>query len=236
MRADPDAATLYRTHIEGFDEALDGGIPQGHVVLVSGSPGTMKSSIGYYMLFMNATQGGIPGAYITLEQSRESLLFQMTRLGLKGAPERRLQVVDLAAIRKNVGVEDDGSWLEILKRYITHLRSAYKVELLVIDSLQAMKVLGSMDESRSGMFRFMEWLRELGTTAIILDEVAGAGRLDPGVEDYLSDGIIYLSLVKVGRFDFHRRIRCLKMRGMHHIMSYYSLDFKGGRFMATPPI
>jgi KaiC/GvpD/RAD55 family RecA-like ATPase len=30
-----------KTFIEGFDRILEGGIPQGHIVLVSGTPGTM---------------------------------------------------------------------------------------------------------------------------------------------------------------------------------------------------
>ena len=34
-----------KTYIEGFDRALEGGIPQGHIVLMAGTPGTMKSSL-----------------------------------------------------------------------------------------------------------------------------------------------------------------------------------------------
>src|SRR5438093_670684 len=43
------ARPLVKTHIRGFDEdVLRGGIPQGHVVLVRGASGTMKSSLAYY--------------------------------------------------------------------------------------------------------------------------------------------------------------------------------------------
>src|SRR5207249_1691337 len=42
------ARPLVKTHIRGFDEdVLRGGIPQGHVVLVRGASGTMKSSLAY---------------------------------------------------------------------------------------------------------------------------------------------------------------------------------------------
>src|SRR2546425_52022 len=49
------ARPLVKTHIRGFDEdVLRGGIPQGHVVLVRGASGTMKSSLAYYVLYHNA--------------------------------------------------------------------------------------------------------------------------------------------------------------------------------------
>ena len=43
-----------RTYIRGFDEQLEGGIPKGHVVLFSGTPGTMKSSVTWNILWHNA--------------------------------------------------------------------------------------------------------------------------------------------------------------------------------------
>jgi len=41
---------LIKTFVRGFDEEIGGGIPQGHVVLVAGPPGTMKSSLAYSIL------------------------------------------------------------------------------------------------------------------------------------------------------------------------------------------
>ncbi|TLZ91073.1 MAG: KaiC domain-containing protein, partial [Methanobacteriota archaeon] len=62
------ARALVKTHIRGFDqEVLRGGIPQGHVILIRGASGTMKSSLAYYVLYHNALEG-TPGLYVTLEQ------------------------------------------------------------------------------------------------------------------------------------------------------------------------
>ena len=76
--------TLYKTYINGFDKELGGGIPDGHIVLVSGSPGTMKSTIAYNMLYNNVKDQDILGAFISLEQSKKSLLFHMKRIGMNG--------------------------------------------------------------------------------------------------------------------------------------------------------
>ena len=47
----------FKTYIKHFDGAMEGGIPKGHVVLVSGTSGTMKSSVILNMLYKNAQQG-----------------------------------------------------------------------------------------------------------------------------------------------------------------------------------
>ena len=59
-----------KTYIEGFDKVLEGGIPRGHIVLVTGTPGTMKSSLSYYILYNQVKKNDITGVYVTLEQSR----------------------------------------------------------------------------------------------------------------------------------------------------------------------
>ena len=65
----------YKTYIKGLDEELGGGIPEGHIILVSGTPGTMKSSVAYNILYNNIKSEDSVGVYVSLEQSRENLLF-----------------------------------------------------------------------------------------------------------------------------------------------------------------
>ena len=54
------------TFIEGFDEVLGGGIPKGSVVLISGSPGTMKTTLAFSMLYHNVKANNSKGIYISL--------------------------------------------------------------------------------------------------------------------------------------------------------------------------
>ena len=56
------------THIEGLDENMQGGIPQGHICLVAGASGAMKSSLTFSMLYNAVLYGETSGIYITLEQ------------------------------------------------------------------------------------------------------------------------------------------------------------------------
>jgi len=92
-----------RTYIEGFDEALEGGIPKGHVCLISGSAGTMKSSIAYNIVHRNALEGGMKGLYLSLEQNRPSLEDHMYNLGFNlQRTAGLLEIWDLGLLRSKL--------------------------------------------------------------------------------------------------------------------------------------
>ncbi|MEK6851190.1 MAG: ATPase domain-containing protein, partial [Candidatus Thermoplasmatota archaeon] len=62
--------TRVPTNVVGFDPSLGGGIPEGYVVLISGAPGTMKSSLSFSVAYHNALHKGMKTVYITLEQGK----------------------------------------------------------------------------------------------------------------------------------------------------------------------
>src|SRR3989442_15177577 len=97
------ARPLVKTHIRGFDDdVLRGGIPQGHVVLVRGASGTMKSSLAYYVLYHNALEGA-PGLYVTLEQTAAGPLEHIAGPGPKAtAVSQALPVLDLSRGRADL--------------------------------------------------------------------------------------------------------------------------------------
>jgi len=93
-----------KTFVKGFDKELGGGIPYGHLVLISGSPGTMKSTLAYSIMYNNVIKSNMSGAYISLEQSAPSLTFHLNQAGLKPsmAVKEKVQIIDLARIRKEL--------------------------------------------------------------------------------------------------------------------------------------
>src|SRR3989304_2389333 len=101
--AHPMERNRIKTHIPGLDEALQGGIPEGFVVLLSGAPGTMKSSLAFSILYQNALKEGRKGAYFTLEQGKDLLLEHMAALGAALAKAQRIvSLADTADISNNV--------------------------------------------------------------------------------------------------------------------------------------
>ena len=125
-----------KTYIEGYDRALEGGVPQGQVVLVAGTPGTMKSSLTYYILYNQAKEEGATCVYVTLEQSRASLLRQMEKMGMATEDVKHsLHILDLGLIRKNLKHMSGGdSWMQVFKGYITSLKNDLNFDIIAIDS------------------------------------------------------------------------------------------------------
>jgi len=225
-----------KTYIEGFDRILEGGIPQGHIVLVAGTPGTMKSSISYYMLYNHAVESGRTSVYVTLEQARESLLRQMEKMGMgSDKVTDKLHVLDLSIIRKKLKeVSGGSSWLQVFKTYIANLKENLDFDMLVIDSMEVLETMAEIRNRRTDLFYLFEWMRDLGVTVILISE-SSAERLIDGKfdEGYLSDGIITLKMQVIRDVEMQRRIRCVKMRETNHDPSFYSLLFNNGRFQVT---
>src|SRR5438132_2931527 len=167
------ARPLVKTHIRGFDEdVLRGGIPQGHVVLVRGASGTMKSSLAYYVLYHNALAGS-PGLYVTLEQTAAGLLEHIAGLGLKATSvSDALPILDLSRGREYLEemVAKVGSMAEtpaprgeallaVLKAKIFELRMRRNFRLLAIDSWDALEPVLAFDDRPAEAVRFFGMVR-----------------------------------------------------------------------------
>jgi KaiC/GvpD/RAD55 family RecA-like ATPase len=236
---EPSIDKRLKTYIDGFDRMLEGGIPANHIVLVAGAPGTMKSSITYYLLYRNVIENGMTAVYVTLEQSRESLLRQMEKMGMKtDVVVEHLHVLDLSIIRKKLReVSTGGSWMQVFKAYLTNLKEHLKFDILVVDSLDVLETMADVVDRRTDLFYLFEWMRELDSTVFLISEVSEErlleGKFDEG---YLSDGVITLKMQLVRDTENQRRIRCVKMRETNHDSSYASLLFNNGKFQVTKVI
>ena len=230
--------------MDGLDEALGGGLPEGHVILLSGLPGTMKSTLGYAILQNNAERRHAKGLYVTLEQTRRSLLAQMESMGFRTEDVRGdVHLLDVGTIQKEIGKSATKPWIEFLRRTMTTKKDIDGVDLIVLDSLEALEVLAKFEDRRTELFQFFEWLRDLGATTIVLTEASPEGsffgleaappRKD---ETFLADGIIELKMHQISDVEVQRRIRIVKMRGSNHKTGFHALVFEDGRFQVTSVI
>ncbi|KYK31352.1 MAG: hypothetical protein AYK23_03635, partial [Candidatus Proteinoplasmatales archaeon SG8-5] len=216
-----------KTYIQGFDSMMGGGIPESHVILLAGEPGTFKSSIAFNCVYNSVINDNKVGCYITLEQSRESLIQQMTEMGMTmGDVEGNLSIVDLGLIRKNLEKLGQQSWMQIFKTYAHNLKENINYDILVIDSMPVLTMLAEFEKPRSELFHFFEWLREMNVTTLILSEMkSGSDEYAEHGEDFLSDGIIHLKMEKVSDVNIQRRIRAVKMRSTAHSPDFFTLLF-----------
>ncbi len=224
-------APRIRTYIRGLDEQLQGGVPKAHVVLLAGKPGTMKSSVAFSMVYHNAKSDGLSCVYVTLEQSRDSLLENMAGLGMdiKGL-ESKLSVLDLGLIRKKLKQLANKSWLEVFKMYVDNLDKTMDISILVIDSLPVLEVMAKFEDPRDDLFRFFEWLRDLEITTVLIAEMEqDSDKFCTNGEDFLSDGIVHLDLRRDDR-QVNLFVSVVKMRKTAHRRGYYPLIWDEGGF------
>jgi len=245
-------------YIQGLDENIEGGIPEKHIVLVCGSAGTMKSSITFNVLYNEALIGKT-GIYISLEQSYDSLVehirnmgYDLSRINLihinelqnlipklqeyKNSNKGNVIIIDLGCIRKeikDVKVAGNRSWMNVIKNIVLKTKQALPSELLAIDSLSALYVLSKFENPRIELFFIFEFLRDSGMTSYLISEMPldGSRYSQYEVEDYLSDGIIFLNLSKLRR-TVVREIRVVKLRATDANNDVFSLEFKNAQFHA----
>ncbi len=227
-----------KTYIEGFDEVLDGGIPEGHVVLVCGTPGTMKTSLTYSIMYENAKRDGMKGLYISLEETYESLKGAMMELGMIDIDQLDVYMLDVGRIRREHPEEElKKDWLNLLNKYIKKRVEADAFDIIVIDSLAALYALATLKNPRVDLFHFIRFLKELDSTVFLISEIShGSTALVSNDEDFLVDGIIHLKMHEVGESDFQLRINCIKMRRTKHERGWNRLMHSIEGFTTTPVI
>ena len=232
------------TFVDGLDETLGGGLPVGHVILVSGLPGTMKSTLAYAVLYNNARERHAKGLYVSLEQTRKSLESQMAAMGFDVESVRGdIHLLDVGTIQKEVGRSATRPWLEFLQRTLQTKKEIDGVDIVVFDSLEALEVLAKFDDRRQELFRFFEMLRDLGATTLVVAEGPSETSLlglEPTSarrdETFLADGIIELKMHPISDVEVQRRLRVVKMRGSNHRTGFQALVFEDGRFQITSVI
>lgn len=228
------------THIGGFDEILGGGLPQGHVVLMSGLPGTMKSTLAYSILYHNGAEEGHTSLYITLEQRKQSLQRQMASMGFDlDRVSGKLHILDVATLQKRAKDTVRGQWVDFLQRAVEFRKELDVVDLIAVDSLEALEVLAQFQDRRHDLFRLFDWFRSQNATSLLITEtppepfLPGLFQASGNEADYLADGILHLKMHDINDVDVQRRIRVVKMRAADHKTGSYALVFDKGTFSVT---
>lgn len=222
-----------KTYIERLDKQLEGGIPKGTVSLICGTPGCMKSSFAYSILYKNAVKNNLRGVYVTLEQEMEGLKRQMETLGMAEESEN-LVIVDHDMIDHELGV-DMRFELNSLKKVQYFLDNYLKREdfdLLVIDPINALYSLTAIKNPRRAVYTFFVDLRRMGVTSLVVSEMhQGDTKFGKyGVEEFLADAIIHLDY-RLGKDMLERYIAVVKMRCTNHELQYYPLFYNKDGFV-----
>lgn len=206
------------TGVAGLDEMLGGGVPSGHVVLVTGLPGTGKTCLALQFL-LDGSRRGEKGVYLSLEEDVPQLLESARQFGWPidaAVKDGLIQIVRLDP------KETKQSLHRIQGELGQELRSLGP-KRIALDSVSLLNML-SDDEAgrRSTLFALAAACRATGATTLLTAE---ADPLHPevsrdGLSEYVADGVLVLGY-RAGA-DGHRiglALRILKMRRTAHTRS-----------------
>jgi circadian clock protein KaiC len=208
-----------RTGIAGFDEITNGGVPAGRPTIVCGGPGCGKTMFALEFLVRGATDYNEHGVLMTFEENSEEMTRNVASLGLdiKGLAARKKLVLDYVRIEP-AEIHETGEYdLEGLFIRLQHAVDSIGAKRVVLDTVEAIfSGFGNTGLLRAEIRRLFRWLKDRGLTTVITAE-KGEGTLTRyGLEEYVSDCVIFLDHRVTDQIST-RRMRVVKYRGSSHI-------------------
>jgi KaiC/GvpD/RAD55 family RecA-like ATPase len=225
---------MFNNTIQGIDKVFKSDVRSPKIILVTGPPGSLKSSFIYSLMTKYLAKTGEFGLYTTLEETAESHLQNMDSLGIE--PCLNLQISDFTDLREET---DSTDYLKFTEKMINHFKKTRgdKFTCFAFDSVGALySLIGEHEEFRKKMFHFFKMLRERNLISFIVIERGLDGTTQSlGNETFLCDGIIALGLKRrQGRLIRYLQIE--KMRATQHSMEMHALEIKNGGLAVLGPI
>lgn len=219
----PNQLLKAATGIEGLDDILMGGIPDGRPTLVCGAAGCGKTLFGMTFLVKGVIDDGETGVFMSFEERAGDLVQNVESLGfdLQGLVDDKKIVIDHIHVDRSE-IEETGDYdLEGLFLRLGYAIDSIGAKRVVLDTIEAL--FSSFKDTailRSELRRLFYWLKERGVTTIITGE-RGDGQLTRyGIEEYVSDCVILLDNRVVDQITT-RRLRVVKYRGSAHGTNEY---------------
>ncbi len=219
------------TGIKELDVQMDGGIPVGSTVLVSGSSGSGKTTLCMQFL-VNGAKKGEKGLFFTITEPLFKLMGNLEKFEFFDkslVDSGMITIIDLRIIFERMGldsekytVEDASALLDVIKDIAKELNA----KRLVIDSITALCYrLQTREMIRDFIFKLGTFLADMKCTTFLTSEVP-PGKFafsQYGIEEFISDGIMFLGDVERGG-DLVRTLQIVKMRGVNHSRAKYAMN------------
>jgi circadian clock protein KaiC len=211
------------TGINGLDEVLSGGLPQGRTTLVCGSAGCGKTLLAAEFLIYGATRFDEPGVFMAFEETEQDLSENVSSLGfdLPALTRDKKLVVDYVHIERE-NIHETGEYdLEGLFIRLGHAIDSIGAKRVALDTIESLfSGLSNANILRTELRRLFRWLKDKGVTAVITGERGEGALTRHGLEEYISDCVILLDHRVIEQIST-RRLRVVKYRGSTHGTNEY---------------
>lgn len=237
-----------KTGIPGFDDLVEGGIPKGFNVLITGTPGTGKTIFALQYLYNGATDDE-PGVYVTLDSKRQELIEQASMFGwdlpaLEKAGKLSIIEVPMDKVEMDIFamIEEEVQKTKAKRLVFDNLMNfainidQFKVSVsFIISNPEVASVMGNEKTYYTGKsekritYLLVNELSKLKTTNLVITSAATgdvAELTTDGVSEFASDGVILLKSIAIGE-TANRTIEVVKMRKTKIENNIKSYEFSG---------
>jgi len=191
-----------KTGVPGLDEQIEGGLPVDSVTLITGGPGSGKTTFCSQFLWQGIRDGD-RCLYITTEELAEEVVYDAKQFGMDF--EQHQDQFDIRYIPPAQKVIGEIEW--VIKEE--------QPDRVVLDSLSVFEMYrGEENNVRRYINDLFKKFREFDCTVIVTAEIPGDsdGKLTRfGVAEFVSDAVIKLQGFSFGESNF-RSAQIVKMR------------------------
>lgn len=223
------------TGVEGLDNLLQGGLPAGQSYLITGEPGTGKTTFAAQFI-LEGLRRGENGVFISIDEKPSHMVEDVATLGWDlrtPVNEGKLNLLDVSPyfnwVRTSKGGSVDAN--EVLQDLAKQVRRI-NAKRLVIDPMVPLIL------HRERLFEVQEYIRTLifgiddnfGCTTLMTSHVwPGARSEERSIEEFMVSGVIALRLMKADEDHYVRRMFIRKMRGTAIDLKEYTYDIHSER-------
>jgi len=207
----PVSSERISSGIERLDAMLGGrGFFRGGSVLVTGSPGTGKTSVAAFFA-QAAVRRGERALFFAFEESPNQILRNMQSIGLRLEPWVKRRVLQFHAARPTLyGLEMH--LVTMFKEII-----AFRPAVVIVDPMTSLLAAGSESETRAMVTRLIDFLKARQITTLFTSLVDGGSSLqqtEVAISSLMDSWLLLQNIESDG--ERNRGLYVLKSRGMAH--------------------